>query len=1530
MLGKNGKAGLRPWLRMALLVLASGWATTAAAVEVCTSYTAPGNHTYTVPAGVTLVRVDLRGAEGGGVGLGGGRGSRVVGRLTVAPGDNLAITVGGRGGHGGGFGGIGGIGGGGGGGGGRGGGGSGGGGSSSLTLAGSVMAVAGGGGGGGGFGNRPPYDGSYGGRGGVGGDAGGDGGIGGDGGPGPGGPGGIGGVAGIGGGSGVITGGPGGTGTGFGGGGGGGGGGYGLVAAGGGVGGSGGDHDSVVGGGGGGGGGGGASYTGGLIDGRNIGGANYSDGAAQICAIYALTVTGLSPTSGAAVGGTPVTLTGTGFTDATAVTFGATAATAFTVVSDTQITATAPAGSGAVDVTVTIPAGTSTASPASQYTYIAITLAPATLPDATLGAPYSQTLTASGGTAPYTYAVTAGALPAGLTLSPMGVLSGTPTAGGTFNVTVTATDNVASTGSRAYTLTVAAPTITLSPTSLPAATVGAAYSQTLSASGGTAPYTYAVTAGALPAGLTLSSAGVLSGTPTAGGTFNVTVTATDSSTGTGPFTGSRAYTLTVNAPTITLTPTSLPAATVGVAYSQTLSASGGTTPYTYAVTAGALPAGLTLSYGGVLSGTPTAGGAFNVTITATDNFAFTGSGTYTSNVSQAAQTITAFAANPSAPAFSPGGTFSVSATGGASGNPVTFASTSPTICTVSGSTVTMVSAGSCALTADQAGNTSYSAAPQVPLTVTIGQATQAITGFAASPAAPAFSPGGTFSVSASGGASGNPVTFTSTSPAICTVSGSTVTMLAAGSCALTADQAGNTDYSAAPQVPLAVTIGQATQAIIGFTATPSAPAFSPGGTFSVSASGGASGNPVTYASTSPAICTVSGSTVTMVSAGSCALTADQAGNTSYSAASQVPLTLTIAQATQAITAFTANPAAPAFSSGGTFTVTATGGASGNPVTYASTTSSVCTVTGTTVTMLAAGSCALTANQTGNTSYSAAPQVALSVTIGQAAQAITAFAANPAAPAFSSGGTFTVSATGGASGNTVTFASTSPTICMVSGSTVTMVAAGSCALTADQAGNTSYSAAPQAALTVVIGKAMPVVSWTGNINKTYGEAAFDLLLPTSNSPGAFTIISSNPLVATVSGRTVTLTGPGTTTLTATQAATANYQARTITLTLTVGDRPDPTLDPVVAGSLQAQVDASVRFAQAQQDNIRGRLQQLRSGSNASSNNVTLNIQGGWRQPGLTLNAGQAGLTPDMPQGWGFWGAGSVMLGDRDASGNSQGFDFRSDGLSFGIDRMIGRNGVLGAAVGMGWNDSDLDDNRSSLDARQHSVALYGLWRAEAWFADGLLGWGRLDFDIARWSQTAGAMATAQRDGDQVFGAMTAGYEYRTLHSTLTGYGRLDASRTTLDAYREQGLGVYDLQYREQDIDSSTAAVGVEGRYGFKTRSAMVRPFWLLEWRQALENQGDTGINYVVLPRGNDYLLGLRSYNDDVAAFGAGVDIGFDNGWTLSLQYRREQARDAFGNSFGLRLSWGQSGSALAEQLLRSANQPVTGTLNPMQP
>ncbi|MHC4714189.1 MAG: beta strand repeat-containing protein, partial [Planctomycetota bacterium] len=244
------------------------------------------------------------------------------------------------------------------------------------------------------------------------------------------------------------------------------------------------------------------------------------------------------------------------------------------------------------------------------------------LADGQVGVAYSETLAATGGVTPYSWAVVAGSLPAGLSLnSSTGEISGTPTTSETANFTVEVTDSntPADTDQQALSIYIAPETLTITTSSLPDGQVGVAYSETLQASGGVTPYSWAVVVGSLPAGLSLnSSTGEISGTPTAYGTSNFTVEVTDSDAP--PSTDQQALSITVDPAPLVITTSSLADGQVGVAYSETLAATGGVTPYSWAVVAGSLPAGLSLnSSTGEISGTPTTGGTSNFTVEVTDS-----------------------------------------------------------------------------------------------------------------------------------------------------------------------------------------------------------------------------------------------------------------------------------------------------------------------------------------------------------------------------------------------------------------------------------------------------------------------------------------------------------------------------------------------------------------------------------------------------------------------------------------------------------------------------------------------------------------------------------------------------------------------------------------------------------------------------------------------------------------------------------------------------------------------------------------------
>ncbi|MEQ1750612.1 MAG: GEVED domain-containing protein, partial [Prosthecobacter sp.] len=298
-----------------------------------------------------------------------------------------------------------------------------------------------------------------------------------------------------------------------------------------------------------------------------------------------------------------------------------------------------------------------------------ITLAPASLPTPAVAIPYSQTFTATGGTSPYSYSVTSGTLPTGLTLSTSGILSGTPLSVSSRTFTITAADANGCTRNLSYTLSPFCPAMSITPVTAASGTVGSAYSQTLAATGGTAPYSaWTIVAGTLPTGLTLNaSSGVISGTPTATASpaTSITVRVNDAN----GCQGTQVISLKI-CPLVTLSPASLAAATVGTVYSQTFSAGGGTAPYTFSLSSGSLPTWASLNANtGVISGTPNSTTAANFIIRATDANGCSGTRAYT--VTPVCPAITITPASLTAALIN--ATYSQSVTPSAGTAPFTFA-----------------------------------------------------------------------------------------------------------------------------------------------------------------------------------------------------------------------------------------------------------------------------------------------------------------------------------------------------------------------------------------------------------------------------------------------------------------------------------------------------------------------------------------------------------------------------------------------------------------------------------------------------------------------------------------------------------------------------------------------------------------------------------------------------------------------------------------------------------------------------------------
>ena len=352
-----------------------------------------------------------------------------------------------------------------------------------------------------------------------------------------------------------------------------------------------------------------------------------------VCPVYTLTpATGTAVTFVAGTAITPITVAGPtpGTYTYSAPATGVNALPAGLVISTAGVISGTPLTSGTGSFIINAVTSTTSCPSTATYPYTITCPAPviATVLPAAGTVAYTTTTavnttfsTTPAGTYGYTLS---GATPAGLTFNAVAkTLTGTPTGLGllTGSFTVTAALGTCPGGGSAtynWTVTIICPTITLIPATNTALALTASTAITSVILGTASPVTgatYAVTAGALPVGVTLTPAGVIAGTPTTVGTGSFTITAT-----VGTCTGTAVYPFTVACPTITiLPPAGARSYTVGTAVNATYTASGAGTAYTYAVTAGVLPAGLALSTAGVLTGTPTADGtgAFSVTATAT-------------------------------------------------------------------------------------------------------------------------------------------------------------------------------------------------------------------------------------------------------------------------------------------------------------------------------------------------------------------------------------------------------------------------------------------------------------------------------------------------------------------------------------------------------------------------------------------------------------------------------------------------------------------------------------------------------------------------------------------------------------------------------------------------------------------------------------------------------------------------------------------------------------------------------------------------
>ena len=1091
------------------------------------------------------------------------------------------------------------------------------------------------------------------------------------------------------------------------------------------------------------------------------------------------TLTSAAPNSGSTAGATSVVLTGTNLTGATAVSFGGTAASSFIVNNASTITATTPShAAGAVNVVVTTPGGTATLTNGYTYAVPAPTVGPVSATVAANSSANPITLNLSGGAA--SSVAVASAASHGTATASGTSISYTPAAGysGSDTFAYTATNANGTSSPATVAITVSPPTLSVTPTTLPNGTQGSAYSQTLSASGGTVPYSYAITAGALPAGLTLNtSTGVISGTPSASGTANLTITATDANSATGSraygllinglppvagavsatvaanssanpitlnlsggaassvavasaashgsatasgtsisytptagFSGSDSFTytatntsgtsapatvtLTVSPPTLNMTPATLGNGTVGSPFNATFGASGGTALYTYSLLSGTLPNGVTLNSSGGLSGTPSSVGSYNFTVRVTDIYGAIGSTAYSTAIGINAPI--ASAVNATVSANSNANAITLNLSGGSASSVAVASAASHGTASASGTSINYTptagysGADSFTYTATNASGTSSPAT----VSITVSAPTLTVT--------PTTMPNGTQgsaysqTLSASGGTA--PYSYAITTGAL----------------------------------PAGLTLNTSSGVISG---TPS--------------SNGAS--PVTITATD-----ANGAT----------------GSRPYSLLVQAQ-SVVVPPSNQTVAA------------GETASANLTQGATGGPFTSA---------TLLTVSPPSAG----TARMTGPFTMSFVPAAAFS------GSAVVNFSLQAASGSVGTG--------------FVTFA-------VQSRSDPTTDAAVHGVTTSQQ----------QAA-----------VRFAGTQLMNFSQRLEHL-----RNPQRSTFTNGLQLAMPRAVNTQVRNCRGATSLLEQQECISNQ-----------GRMERGSLAPGWSRAAQHNAAASAQglntersFASSAQ--VLGQdMPPSEVGGSASANrsfSVAQQLMGKAAPEPAQMKAMQAVDTPIAEPGsatrprLAYWTSGMVDWGFADATaGQDDGLRFTTSGVTMGMDYLLSKEWTVGMGIGFAYDRTKIGSEGSRNHSKGVSTALYGSWNpAPAYFVDGVLGYSSMSFETRRWVADAGEFAQGERDGSQWFAALSAGYEWRTEQWMLSPYGRLQFARSSLDAYTETGAGWHALRFEKQSITNTSASLGLRGEISHDTRWGTLLPFGRLELQHDFDNQSDMRLGYADL-------------------------------------------------------------------------------------
>jgi uncharacterized protein YhjY with autotransporter beta-barrel domain len=250
---------------------------------------------------------------------------------------------------------------------------------------------------------------------------------------------------------------------------------------------------------------------------------------------------------------------------------------------------------------------------------------------------------------------------------------------------------------------------------------------------------------------------------------------------------------------------------------------------------------------------------------------------------------------------------------------------------------------------------------------------------------------------------------------------------------------------------------------------------------------------------------------------------------------------------------------------------------------------------------------------------------------------------------------------------------------------------------------------------------------------------------------------------------------------------------------------------------------------------------------------------------------------------IWAAGNLRFGTSTYAGVDT--KFATDGVSVGADKRFTRKLTMGFGMGYAVDNSSIGTDGTYSHATGVSLAGYGTYQWDAGtFLDTLLGYGKVNFDTNRYVPAMDDFARVARKGDQLFGSLAFGYDYRDEALMLSPYGRYDFSYNRLDQGTETGSGSYALSYDKQKVQISSLSAGLRAQSAHQTDFGLIQPHARIEFQRSIESVGDTSVSYADL-LGTQYGITGSTQSTNALVLGIGSDFLFGSSLKIALNYER---------------------------------------------